>query len=139
MYITKHSKLMPFVSVHRKFSLTYKSSGIGPGLHDHHYSIMKRYLKASKWPIFNKIMGCYTIYFIIAVSLTSVNLDLLTELEHFDNIIDDMNDTAVPPVQVKDEILFAEFSSSITNRIKSSYLKVVTIIPRKLILNGSKI
>ena len=100
---------------------------------------MQKYVKVIKWPIFNKIMGCYTIYFIIAVSLTSVNLDLLTELEHFDNIIDDMNDTAVPPVQVKDEILFAEFSSSITNRIKSSYLKVVTIIPRKLILNGSKI
>ena len=50
-------------------------------------------------------MGCYTIYFIISVSLTTVNLDLLTELEHFDNIIDDANDTAVPPVQVKDEII----------------------------------
>ena len=102
---------MRSVSVHRKFSPTFKSNGIGPGLHEHHCSIIKRYLKASKWPIFNKIMGCYTIYFIIAVSLTTVNLDLLTELEHFDNIIDDMNDTAVPPVQVKDEILFAEFSS----------------------------
>lgn len=70
------------------------------------------YLKASKWPIFNKIMGCYTIYFIIAVSLTTVNLDLLTELEHFDNIIDDMNDTAVPPIQVMDgrhQMYFAEF------------------------------
>ena len=42
-------------------------------------------------------MGCYTIYFIIAVSLTTVNLDLLTELEHFDNIIEDGNDTAIPP------------------------------------------
>ena len=56
-------------------------------------------------------MGCYTIYFIISVSLTTVNLDLLTELEHFDNVIDDMNDTAVPPVQVKDDQLF--FSSMI--------------------------
>ena len=57
-------------------------------------------------------MGCYTIYFIIAVSLTTVNLDLLTELEHFDNIIDDMNDTAVPPIQVMDgrhQMYFAEF------------------------------
>ena len=75
-------------------------------------------MKAFKWPIFNKIMGCYTIYFIIAVSLTTVNLDLLTELEHFDNIIDDANDTAVPPVQGKDEILFAKFISSVTNRTK---------------------
>ena len=64
---------------------------------------LKRFVKALKWPIFNKIMGCYTIYFIISVSLTTVNLDLLTELEHFDNVIDDMNDTAVPPVQVKDD------------------------------------
>ena len=63
-------------------------------------------VKPEKWPIFNKIMGCYTIYFIIAVSLTSVNLDLLTELEHFDNIIDDMNDTAVPPVQGTTDKLF---------------------------------
>ena len=54
-------------------------------------------------------MGCYTIYFIISVSLTTVNLDLLTELEHFDNIIDDMNDTAVPPVQVMDEKLVLKF------------------------------
>ena len=60
-------------------------------------------MKPEKWPIFNKIMGCYTIYFIIAVSLTTVNLDLLTELEHFDNIIDDMNDTALPPIQGTDE------------------------------------
>ena len=46
------------------------------------------------------------------MSLTTVNLDLLTELEHFDNIIDDMNDTAVPPIQVMDgrhQMYFAEF------------------------------
>ena len=70
---------------------------------------MKKYVKVLKWPIFNKIMGCYTIYFIISVSLTTVNLDLLTELEHFDNVIDDMNDTAVPPVQVMDEKLVDKF------------------------------
>ena len=83
-------------------------------------------------------MGCYTIYFIISVSLTTVNLDLLTELEHFDNIIDDMNDTAVPPVQVMDEKLFVSLVKFLKfSKLKSSNQKVVTIIHR--ILNGLKI
>lgn len=42
-----------------------------------------------KWPIYTKLMGAYTFYIATAITFTAINLDQLTDLEHFQGKFDE--------------------------------------------------